>query len=180
MAPNKLRDFGGNAYWAAFGGPNRFCDEKVGPQRSQSAPKNETWANMFENEPTMSQTCFQKEPRDWKRLLKVDSFRNQTRCLKTKLKQTEQITKTDSKMAPKKWLYFGGQSHRGAFGGPNRFCDEKLAPNAMTEKYTKYKPKVVPKRAPRMKKNSKILFATKNDAWKQSSNHWKNTKNEFG
>ena len=29
----------GFAYWGAFGGPNRFCDEKVGPQRSQTAPQ---------------------------------------------------------------------------------------------------------------------------------------------
>ena len=35
------KEFWGNAYWGAFGGPNRFRDEKVGPQRSQSAPKNE-------------------------------------------------------------------------------------------------------------------------------------------
>ena len=48
MAPKKCRNFGGNAHWDAFGGPNRFCDEKVGPQRSQSAPKNETWAKMPE------------------------------------------------------------------------------------------------------------------------------------
>ena len=48
MGPKKLIYFGGNAYWAAFGGPNRFCNEKVGPQRSQSAPKNEKWAKMTE------------------------------------------------------------------------------------------------------------------------------------
>ena len=45
-------------YWGAFGGPNRFCDEKVGPQRSQSAPKNEKWANITEkwtkHEPKMA------------------------------------------------------------------------------------------------------------------------------
>ena len=39
MAPKKWRNFGGNPYWGAFGGPNRFCDEKVGPQRCQSPPK---------------------------------------------------------------------------------------------------------------------------------------------
>ena len=36
------------SHWGAFGGPNRFCDEKVGPQRSQSAPKNEQLAKMTE------------------------------------------------------------------------------------------------------------------------------------
>ena len=39
MGPKEWIYFGGNAYWGAFGGPNRFCDEKVGPQRCQSAPK---------------------------------------------------------------------------------------------------------------------------------------------
>ena len=39
MAPKNCGDFRGNAYWGAFGGPNRFCDQKVGPQRCQSAPK---------------------------------------------------------------------------------------------------------------------------------------------
>ena len=43
MAPTNWRIFWGNVYWGAFGGPTRFCDEKIGPQRSQSAPKNETW-----------------------------------------------------------------------------------------------------------------------------------------
>ena len=46
MAPKKWPDFGGNAYGGAFGGPNRFCDEKVGPQRSQSAPKNKKWTKI--------------------------------------------------------------------------------------------------------------------------------------
>ena len=46
--PKKWRQFGGNAYWVAFGGPNRFCNEKVGPQRSQSAPKNEKLATISE------------------------------------------------------------------------------------------------------------------------------------
>ena len=58
MAPKKWGHFGGNAYWGAFGGPNRFCDEKVGPQRSQSAPKNEKWAKITEkwtkHEPKMA------------------------------------------------------------------------------------------------------------------------------
>ena len=48
MDPKKWGDFRGNASWGAVGGPNRFCDEKVGPRRSQSAPKNETWAKMTE------------------------------------------------------------------------------------------------------------------------------------
>ena len=37
----RIKRYWGNAYWGAFG-PNRFCDEEVGPQRSQSTPKNET------------------------------------------------------------------------------------------------------------------------------------------
>ena len=37
--PKSDRILGGFASWGAFGGPNRFCDEKIGPQRSQSAPK---------------------------------------------------------------------------------------------------------------------------------------------
>ena len=39
VGPKEWLYFGGNAYWGAFGGPNRFCDEKVGPQPCQSAPK---------------------------------------------------------------------------------------------------------------------------------------------
>ena len=38
MAPKKWQYFGGGAARIASGGPNRFCDQKVGPQRTQSAP----------------------------------------------------------------------------------------------------------------------------------------------
>ena len=38
----KLSLFWGKSHRGAFGGPNRFCDGKIGPQRYQSAPKNET------------------------------------------------------------------------------------------------------------------------------------------
>ena len=48
MGPEKWHYFGENSSWGAFGGPNRFCDEQVGPPRPQSAPKNEKWANMTE------------------------------------------------------------------------------------------------------------------------------------
>ena len=43
-----MRGFWEKSHWGAFGGPNRFCDERVGPQRSQSAPKNEKLAKMTE------------------------------------------------------------------------------------------------------------------------------------
>ena len=39
MNLQKGQNFGGNASWGAFGGPNRFCDEKVGSQRSQRVLK---------------------------------------------------------------------------------------------------------------------------------------------
>ena len=48
----------GNASWRTCGGPNRSGDEKVGPQRSQSAPKNEKWTKITEqwakHEPKMA------------------------------------------------------------------------------------------------------------------------------
>ena len=39
MVPKELVFIRGFASGGAFGGSNRFCDQKVGPQRSQSAPK---------------------------------------------------------------------------------------------------------------------------------------------
>ena len=48
LRPEKWLYIRGFASGGAFGGPNRFCDEKVGPQRSQSAPKNEKWAKITE------------------------------------------------------------------------------------------------------------------------------------
>ena len=39
MDAQKWHHFGGFASWGAFDCPNRFCDEKVGSQRSQSALK---------------------------------------------------------------------------------------------------------------------------------------------
>ena len=69
MAPKKWPDFGGNAYWGAFGGPNRFCDEKVGPQRCQSAPKARK----------ISQKCHKRNPRMRKWASKVNPFRSQSK-----------------------------------------------------------------------------------------------------
>ena len=69
MAPKKWGDFGGNAYWDAFGGPSRFCDEKVGPQRCQRAPKARK----------MSQKWHKRAPRVWKWAPKVDPFRSQAK-----------------------------------------------------------------------------------------------------
>ena len=51
--------FGGNSSWGAFGGPNRFCDEKVGSQRSQSALKNEQCAKVAGNEPKIRRALAQ-------------------------------------------------------------------------------------------------------------------------
>ena len=50
--------------------------------------------------------------------------------LKNRAQKTQQITKHDSKMAPKKPLDFEGNAYWGAFGGPNSFCDEKVGPSA--------------------------------------------------
>ena len=65
----KWGDFGGNAYWGAFGGPNRFCDEKVGPQRCQSAPKARK----------ISKKWHKRAPRVRKWAPKVNPFRSQAK-----------------------------------------------------------------------------------------------------
>ena len=92
---------------------------------------------------------------------------NQKRCLKTEVKKPRKITKDDSKTNPKKWRDFGGNAYWGAFGGPNRFCDEKVGPQRsqsapkneklakITEKWTKHEPKMAPKRAPSEKMSAK-------------------------
>ena len=105
--------------------------------------------------------------------------------LKNRAPKIKKYYKNDSQMGPKEWLYFGGNAYWGAFGGPNRFCDEKIGPQRsqsapkneqwakITEKWAKHEPTI------EKELQKWILFATKNDAWKQSSNHEKNTNNEF-
>ena len=90
MGPKKRLYFGGNAYWGAFGGPNRFCDEKVGPQRSQSAPKNDKWTKISEKiaKTKLKMDGSTKSPEGEKELQKL-IFRNQKRFLKTDLKPLE-------------------------------------------------------------------------------------------
>ena len=39
IGPKEWLYFGGDSSWSTFGGSSRFCDQKVGPQRCQSAPK---------------------------------------------------------------------------------------------------------------------------------------------
>jgi len=93
MAPKKCHLFGGNAYWGAFGGPNRFCDEKIGPQRSQSAPKNDKWTKISEK---LTKTNLKMAPKTAPRVkksFKSGFFRNQKRFLKTELKPLEKHKK---------------------------------------------------------------------------------------
>ena len=101
---------------------------------------------------------------------KIGLRTQQKTMLKNRAQKTEKIRKNDAKMAPKKWHLFGGNPYWGAFGGPNRFCDEKVGPQRsqsapkneklakMTEKWAKHEPKMAPKRAPRVKKSSKSGF----------------------
>ena len=53
----------GFASCGAFGGSNRFCDQEMGPQRSQSAPKTEKWARNDSREPVDCEKELQKDPR---------------------------------------------------------------------------------------------------------------------
>ena len=69
MDPKKWPDFGGNPSWRTCGGPHRFCDRKVGPQRCQSAPKARK----------VSQKLHKRAPLVRKRAPKVDPFRSQTK-----------------------------------------------------------------------------------------------------
>ena len=77
MAPKKWRYFGGFAYWSAFSGPNRFCDEKVSPQRSQSAPKNEKYAKTTSREPLECEKELQKGAPRMKKSSKSQPFSDQ-------------------------------------------------------------------------------------------------------
>ena len=51
---------------------------------------------------------------------------HKTTMLKNRTPQIEKYSKCDLKMDPKEWIYFGGNASWGAFGGTNRFCDEKV------------------------------------------------------
>ena len=50
----------------------------------------------------------------------------QKTMLKSRAPKIKKYSKHDSKMEPKERIYFGGNANLGAFGGPNRFCDEKV------------------------------------------------------
>ena len=66
MGAQKWHNFGGNSFWRTFGGPNRFCDQKINPQRSQSAS----------NDRKMNQKLHKRAPRVRKLTPKVDPFRS--------------------------------------------------------------------------------------------------------
>jgi hypothetical protein len=85
--------FWGKSHWGAFGGPNRFCDEKVGPQRSQSAPKNDKWTKISEKIAKTKLKMAPKRAPRVKKSFKSGFFRNQKRFLKTELKPLEKHKK---------------------------------------------------------------------------------------
>ena len=89
----KVRVFWGKSHWGAFGGPNRFCDEKVGPQRSQSAPKNDKWTKISEKIAKTNLKMASKRAPRVKKSFKSGFFRNQKRFLKTELKPLEKHKK---------------------------------------------------------------------------------------
>ena len=77
MDPTKWRDFGGNASWGTFGGPNRFRDEKINHQRSQSAPENEKEPKNESQEPLECEKEFQKKKTRMKNNSKSRPFSHQ-------------------------------------------------------------------------------------------------------
>ena len=78
----------GRLWWS-----KAFCDEKVSPQRSQSAPKNDKWTNISEKiAKTELKTAPKKNPRVEKSF-KSEFFRKQKRFLETELKPLEKHKK---------------------------------------------------------------------------------------
>ena len=94
MDPKKWRHFGGNPSWRTFGGPNRFCDQKVGPQCCQSAPKTRK----------MSQKWHKRAPRMRKWARKVDPFRSQA-----KMSSKSRLFSEPSETELEKWTLFGAR-----------------------------------------------------------------------
>ena len=88
-----MKGFWGKSHWGAFGDPNRFCDEKVGPQRSQSAPKNDKWTKISEKIANTELKMAPKRAPRVKKSFKSGFFRNQKRFLKTELKPLEKHKK---------------------------------------------------------------------------------------
>ena len=107
-------------------------------------------------------------------------FRTQQKTmLKNRAQKTEKITKTDPKMAPEKWLYFGGNPTGAPLVVQTVFVMKKFAPNAPKVRprttngptYLKNKQNGArnsSKKSPESEKELQklICFATKNDSWK--------------
>ena len=98
---------------------------------------------------------------------KIGPGTQQKTKLKNRAPKIEKYSKNDPEMVPKEWLFIRGFASGGAFGGSNRFCDEKVGPQRsqsapknekwakITEKWTKHEPKMAPKRAPSEKMSAK-------------------------
>ena len=54
----------------------------------------------------------------------------QKTMLKNRATKIQKNSEDDLKIGPKEWLYIKGFASGGAFGGSNRFCDQKVGPNA--------------------------------------------------
>ena len=59
---------------------------------------------------------------------KIGPGTQQKTMLKNRAPKIKKYSKNDFKIKPKEWLYFGGFASCGAFGGSNRFCDQKVGP----------------------------------------------------
>ena len=77
--------------------------------------------------------------------------------LKNKCQKHENIPKNDSQMGAQKWYYFKGFAYWGAFGGPNRLCDEKVGPQRVPNcsQGSKNEPKMTQKSSPSTKMSPK-------------------------
>jgi hypothetical protein len=108
-----VSSFWGKSHWGAFGGPKRFCDEKVGPQRSQSAPQNDKWTQISEKLAKKELKIAPKKAPRVKKNFKSGIFRNQKRILKTELKPLEKTQKINSNKSSKSKKSYSIQSRPG-------------------------------------------------------------------
>ena len=102
-------------------------------------------------------------PNPWK----IGPRTQQKTMLKNRAPKIEKYSKNDFEMVPQEWFFIRGFASGGAFGGSNRFCNEKVGPlrsqsapknekwAKITEKWTKHEPKMAPKRAPSEKMSAK-------------------------
>ena len=69
-----MTGFWGKSHWGALGGPNRFCDEKVGPGAPKVRPRTKNEPKMTPENPSNVKKSSKKSPESEKELQKWTLF----------------------------------------------------------------------------------------------------------